>query len=167
MKKNYYDYEIYDNGTIIGKRFKRPLKSRINEYGYPEVTLYLDNKKIKIAVHRVIALLFCEGYEEGLQVNHKDGNKLNNNFYNFEWVTTQENIKHAYKTGLNNRMHIINSQKRRKLKLEQVRDIRKRHSQGESLKSIYEDYKNIIRYSTFYDIVRYKHFRKEIEDEKI
>lgn len=35
-----------------------------------------------------------------LEVNHKDGNKLNNNLDNLEWCTTSENQKHAFKTGL-------------------------------------------------------------------
>jgi hypothetical protein len=45
-------------------------------------------------------MAFVEGFEEGLDVNHIDGNKLNNNFQNLEWVTSGENQKHAYRTGL-------------------------------------------------------------------
>jgi len=35
-----------------------------------------------------------------LEVNHKDGNKENNNIENLEWCTKSENQKHAYRTGI-------------------------------------------------------------------
>lgn len=44
--------------------------------------------------------MFVDGYKEGLVVNHKDGNKLNNNASNLEWVTSSYNNKHAFDIGL-------------------------------------------------------------------
>jgi hypothetical protein len=55
-----------------------------------------------VHVHRLLALAFidCLGAYETMQVNHKDGNKLNNALDNLEWVTISQNALHAYMTGL-------------------------------------------------------------------
>lgn len=55
-----------------------------------------------VSVHRLKCLAFngpVTGYAK-LMVNHKDGNKLNNEPDNLEWMTAQENAQHAYETGL-------------------------------------------------------------------
>jgi hypothetical protein len=65
-------------------------------------------------VHKLICMAFnpIEGKEsyddyKDLQVNHKDGNTLNNNADNLEWVTRSENIKHAYEQGLNKKVRNV------------------------------------------------------------
>lgn len=59
-----------------------------------------DGKTTTQRVHSLIALTFLGERPCGMQVNHKDGNKLNNAISNLEYVTISENIKHAYKNGL-------------------------------------------------------------------
>ena len=71
----------------------------INSAGYKRVTLYNPVKK-RFFVHRIVAYHFCDGYQKGLIVNHKDGNKQNNNYLNLEWVTRSENDLHAYANNL-------------------------------------------------------------------
>ena len=51
-------------------------------------------------VHRMVAITFIPNPENLPQVNHIDGNQLNNHVSNLEWVTIGDNQRHAYKTGL-------------------------------------------------------------------
>ena len=82
------------------KRKEKVLNQFLNKWGYLRVGLYANGKKIKYAVHRLVASAFCPGEREGLQVNHIDGNKQNNRADNLEWITAGENQIHAFKLGL-------------------------------------------------------------------
>lgn len=53
-----------------------------------------------IPAHQILAVCYFGKECIGLQVNHKDGNKLNNTRENLEVVTQKENIKHQWDTGL-------------------------------------------------------------------
>lgn len=87
-----------DNGhgphptRIKGRMMKQGIRS-----GYPYVNLCVDDKRKKRTVHSLVAEAFLG---EGDEVNHKDGNKLNNHVDNLEWCTRAENHRHALETGL-------------------------------------------------------------------
>jgi hypothetical protein len=96
------------NGEIYnGNRF---LTGSLTPEGY--LSLNLTKKTYKI--HRLICYAFnkiegkntFEDYSD-LQVNHKDGNKVNNNADNLEWNTQSENITHAYATNCNKKKRSV------------------------------------------------------------
>lgn len=78
-----------------------PLKLTINRRGYLRCQIGATNCFKTKEVHRLIAIAFIPNPENKPQVNHKDGNKLNNKAGNLEWFTNQENGQHAQDTGLN------------------------------------------------------------------
>ena len=76
------------------------LKNRITKDGYYETVLCKKGKMSFFRTHRLVAIAFIPNLLNKPQINHKDGNKLNNNVKNLEWCTLQENKEHAIKMGL-------------------------------------------------------------------
>lgn len=98
----YYNTYFISNDGIVKNRFNRELTQRLNKDGYLFVRLSKHGKRIPIFVHKLVLEAFVLKKPEDMGCNHKDGNKLNNNVDNLEWVTFRENNLHAYKTGLKN-----------------------------------------------------------------
>ena len=62
--------------------------------------MYKDGKRTVKPIHILVAEAFVPNPENKPEVNHKNGNKHDNNASNLEWVTHKENCEHAWKTGL-------------------------------------------------------------------
>lgn len=89
----------------IGKIYNIPegeLKTAINKKGYQRVELSVGGcKKKAFTVHRLVMYAFKGLPPVGMdQINHIDGNKLNNHPDNLEWSNNSHNIRHAWRTGL-------------------------------------------------------------------
>lgn len=68
--------------------------------GYEAVRLTVGGKSSTYSIHRLVAMNFISTTDLSLQVNHKDGNKINNHVSNLEWCTPKENVTHAIKNNL-------------------------------------------------------------------
>lgn len=100
MKKeitNYENYLIYDDGNVFNTNTNKMLSGSIGENGYKYYRLSKNNVKKMFYAHRLVAEAFLENPNNLPVVNHKDGNKLNNNLNNLEWVSYSDNIKHFHK----------------------------------------------------------------------
>lgn len=71
-----------------------------NTKHYAHVPLTKNAKVRTVSLHRIVAEAFIPNPENKPQVNHKDGNKRNNAVDNLEWATPEENMQHAFRTGL-------------------------------------------------------------------
>ena len=106
-------YEISNLGNVRSKgkcyidklgrvqnRKPKQLKTRVGKVGYLCVDLNANGISIQKHIHRLIAEAFILNPENKPTVNHKDGNKLNNDISNLEWNTYSENNKHAVDNNL-------------------------------------------------------------------
>jgi hypothetical protein len=74
--------------------------------GYYYVSVLVNGRYRPQRVHRLVAFAFIPNPNQYGDVNHKDGNKLNNCVSNLEWCTRSQNIQHAFNTGLRQRKSV-------------------------------------------------------------
>jgi hypothetical protein len=103
--KDFPDYFIHSDGYVISRKFGKERHMAGNmrggkTKGYDTVTLMQNNVQFGRMVHRLVAEHFLDQVVGKNEVNHKDGNKLNNNVDNLEWTSRKENMRHSVKTGL-------------------------------------------------------------------
>lgn len=113
------------------------IKATISVFGYKRVPITRYHHEKTLFLHRLVAEAFLDNPENKPQVNHKDGNKLNNSVGNLEWVTSKENINHAHSSGLCAKG---DSHHKTKLLDSDIINIIKRIKSGDQLKKIAIDY---------------------------
>jgi hypothetical protein len=107
-------YEVSNLGRV--KSLERPIYRKCGRLHYTQKELILSTKRVgshgyrylnlcnrvqkAYTVHRLMMEAFIPNPENKKDINHIDGNKLNNVLSNLEWATRSENMVHMYKTGL-------------------------------------------------------------------
>lgn len=151
-------FEVSDTGEIWTKPYTkktrnryrdieyvvpaRRLKTRVDPEGYEvfDASIKLNgvNHRKLLRVHRAVIHAFKGKIAEGMQVNHKNGNKLDNYLDNLEVVTPQENVLHSYRLGLATN---ANDRHPRSLYTDaEVLDMRKMREEGMMYKDIWKTY---------------------------
>lgn len=92
-------YEVSDLGRVRRAASGRILKTSKSKR-YPLVGLSINGVQKVIHVHRLVTAAFLGICPEGMEVNHKNGNKLDNRLSNLEYVSHDENMKHSVRQGL-------------------------------------------------------------------
>lgn len=95
----YRRYSASTHGRIRNDRTGRVLKPCVADYAGVSLSL-TRGRQTSLKVHRLVARTFIGKRPRGKQVNHRDGNPLNNRPDNLEYVTCRENIAHAMRLGL-------------------------------------------------------------------
>lgn len=94
-------YQISNKGNVKSLSFNRSGKNRILKFGvndgYFVVMLYKNKLRKNCSVHRLVANEFIPNPDGKEQINHIDGNKVNNCVENLEWSTISENQIHRFK----------------------------------------------------------------------
>ena len=94
--------KVSNKGNVISckRGAPYPLKVVHNGCGYQIVGAVARSTAY---VHRLVAETWIDNPNHYEEVNHINGNKDDNRVENLEWTTRSENIRHAYRTGLNNK----------------------------------------------------------------
>lgn len=116
ISTNYY---ITEDGKCFNQKTGKYLKGQSNyKNKYHSYNLTMpDGTKKRLYTHRLVAMAYLsnDDPENKNQINHKDGNVLNNCVDNLEWVSQSENQQHAIKNELRKFNHIYCFDKNKKL----------------------------------------------------
>jgi hypothetical protein len=102
MKKiiDYPGYYATNEGDIYSEISDKNISTWVDNVGYKQCILYRDKKRCYKRVHRLIAETLIPNPNKYKQVNHIDGDKLNNHVENLEWTTNSKNTQHGYDNNL-------------------------------------------------------------------
>lgn len=88
------NYRISRDGRLYNIITHKELKGSLDKNGYRCFTTRKDGQNVTYKAHRLVAIEFIPNPNGLPEVNHIDGNKLNNHVTNLKWVTHEQNMEH-------------------------------------------------------------------------
>ena len=135
--RNFTGYQISTDGVVTSVNTGKKIKPQKNNCGYLRVQLCRGKENPRFFVHRMVAELYIPNPNNLPQVNHIDGNKLNNHASNLEWCTASHNITHSFRhLGKKPTRLCGNDNPKQKITSEQIEMAKSRQISGELLKDI-------------------------------
>jgi hypothetical protein len=148
------------SGSTLRVYEEKILKSsNFSNNGYKTVSLSRFGKTRTFTVHRLVCVTFLENISNFKCINHKDGNKLNNNLSNLEWCDFSHNSLHAFKMGLQKNAFLSGIKNLASKKVLRTLD----NKIFNSIKEAFDDCSLEIKCSTFYKKIK----NNKIENYKI
>ncbi len=145
-------YEVSNQGRVrslerrttdrLGRpfvRYGKVLSLNTEAKGYKSIRLCVETKHRIFKVHRLVASAFLPAPAAGQQINHMNGIKDDNRPENLEWVTPEQNMRHAFSNGLG-RSSLGEKNTRAILCSDDVRYIRQMSVEGVSCAAISRSY---------------------------
>lgn len=141
--------------TTHGRAIKeRTIAGSLHKDGYIFVSMVRGNSEYKqVPKHRLVAETWIDNPENKPEVNHKDGNKMNNAVENLEWATRSENQLHAIQHNL---QPIQTATYKGKLSREEREQILNRYAvEDVSVRELAQEYK--VSHTTIYSLLHNKY----------
>ena len=99
-------YKVNRQGEVYSYITNKKIKGSIDSNGYRQMHLSKNGEYKKKSLHRIVAEAFLPNPNNLPEVNHKDGNKLNNSVDNLEWCSSSYNHVHAFENGLHSKEYM-------------------------------------------------------------